>query len=270
MAARNYRAPHRDCPLCPRLAAFRRANRDARPDWHNAPVPSFAPNPRRGPVRLLIVGLAPGLKGANRTGRPFTGDRAGEILYPALLRHGFAAGRYGATRDDGLLIAGCRITNAVRCVPPQNKPTPAEIRTCGTFLEAEIAALPDLAIILALGTVAHGSALRALGLTKSAKPFRHGAFHTVPSTNPERALTLADSYHCSRYNLYTGRLTEKMFDKVVAAIRRRLEKKVRRAATGVSGAASRVLSRRRACRASSCRGQAPVPLSRGRWGQNKY
>ena len=214
-------APSRDCNLCPRLAAFRRANRKAHPGWHNAPVPSFVPHKTSGPVKLLIVGLAPGLKGANRTGRPFTGDYAGEILYPALMRNGFATGSYGARPDDGLRLLGCRVTNAVRCVPPENKPTPAEAAACGRFLEAEIAALPRLAIILALGTVAHGSALRALGLAKSAKPFRHGAFHEIAAQG--RALLLADSYHCSRYNLNTGRLTAAMFESVVAAIRQRLE-----------------------------------------------
>jgi uracil-DNA glycosylase family 4 len=226
MAARNGprgsgTAPAADCSLCPRLAAFRKANRKAHPDWHNAPVASFVPGVTSGPVRLLVVGLAPGLKGANRTGRPFTGDYAGDVLYPALIKHGFAAGDYGARPDDGLRLKGCRITNAVRCVPPENKPTPAEIGTCGTFLEAEVAALPDLAIILALGTVAHGSALRALGLAKSAKPFRHGAFHQVTARG--RALLLADSYHCSRYNLNTGRLTAAMFDAVMAAIGQRLK-----------------------------------------------
>ena len=215
-------APGRDCSLCPRLAAFRRANRNAHPDWHNAPVPSFAPKPRSGPVRLLIVGLAPGLKGANRTGRPFTGDVAGEVLYPALIRHGFAQGRYGASVADGLALTGCRITNAVRCVPPQNKPATSEISACNGFLAAEIADLERLEIVLALGTIAHGAVLTALGMRKSAARFRHGAIHRVQDGG--RKLLLADSYHCSRYNLNTGKLTEKMFDKVLASVRRRLDR----------------------------------------------
>jgi len=214
-------APAPDCRLCPRLAAFRAVNRKAHPDWHNAPVPSFVPKKSSGPVRLLVVGLAPGLKGANRTGRPFTGDYAGEILYPALIAHGFAAGTYAARADDGLRLSGCRITNAVRCVPPGNKPTAREVATCGRFLEAEIAALPELSVILALGTVAHGSALRALGLPKSAKRFRHGAIHKVKAGG--RTLLLADSYHCSRLNLNTGRLTPEMFDAVLEAVRSRIE-----------------------------------------------
>lgn len=213
-------APGRDCPLCPRLAAFRGTNRIAHPDWHNAPVPPFTPKPRGAPVRLLIVGLAPGLKGANRSGRPFTGDAAGVVLYPALIRHGFAEGVYGASPRDKMRLINCRITNAVRCVPPQNKPLPAEIAACNGFLAAEIAALEKLEVILALGLIAHGAVLTALGHRKSAKRFRHGAFHAL--TGGRRTLSLADSYHCSRYNLNTGRLTEKMFDAVLAAIRRRL------------------------------------------------
>jgi len=171
-------------------------------------------------VRLLIVGLAPGLKGANRTGRPFTGDYAGDVLYPALIRHKFAAGIYGAAPDDGLRLKTCRITNAVRCAPPQNKPAPAEVAACNAFLAAEIAALPKLEIILALGTIAHGAVLTALGLRKSAARFRHGAFHEIAAAG--RKLTLADSYHCSRYNVNTGKLTEKMFDRVLAGVRRRI------------------------------------------------
>jgi uracil-DNA glycosylase family 4 len=167
---------------------------------------------------LLIVGLAPGLKGANRTGRPFTGDYAGGVLFPALKRFGFAAGSYGARADDGLRLESCRITNAVRCVPPGNKPTAGEINTCRRFLEAEIAALADLEIILALGTVAHGTVLGALGVRRSGAPFRHGEFHDLPG-----GLTLADSYHCSRQNVNTGRLTTEMFDAVLSEVRRRLD-----------------------------------------------
>lgn len=212
--------PDPDCRLCPRLAAFRDANRAAFPDWHNAPVASFAPadGPSSDGTRLLIVGLAPGLKGANRTGRPFTGDAAGDILYPTLIRFGFAAGTYGARPDDGLRLLGCRITNAVRCVPPGNKPTAAEIATCRRFLEAEIASLERLEVILALGAIAHRTTVAALGLKPSQMPFRHGAFHERPG-----AVVLADCYHCSRYNLNTGRLTPAMFEAVIAEIRRRLD-----------------------------------------------
>lgn len=182
-------------------------------------MPSFAPDKSAGPTYLLIVGLAPGLKGANRTGRPFTGDYAGEILYRALLKHGFAAGTYAARPDDGLRLLNCRITNAVRCVPPGNKPLPAEAAACRGFLAREIESLESLAIILALGRIAHEQALAALGLRKSAKAFRHGAFHNLGEGLP----LLADSYHCSRYNLNTRRLTAKMFDAMISKIRDRLK-----------------------------------------------
>lgn len=203
--------PERDCALCPRLAAFRAENRQRFADWHNAPVPSFGDET----ARLLIVGLAPGLRGANRTGRPFTGDYAGELLFSALLAHGLAAGSYGRAADDGLRLDGCRISNAVRCVPPANRPTPAEVRTCGRFLEAEIASLSQLRAVLALGVVAHGAVLAALGLAQSSFRFAHGALH-----QPRPGLVLADSYHCSRQNTNTGRLTPAMFDSVLHALRR--------------------------------------------------
>ena len=206
-------APGRDCPLCPRLAQFRAASRAAHEDWHNAPVASFGDLD----ARLLIVGLAPGLRGANRTGRPFTGDFAGDLLYATLRKFGFAAGTYHARADDGLRLVNCRITNAVRCVPPENKPTAAEAATCRRFLVAEIAALERLEEILALGVVAHAAVLRACGIKPSAAPFRHGARHPLP-----KGLTLADSYHCSRYNTNTGRLTEAMFEAVFASLRTRL------------------------------------------------
>ena len=206
--------PGPDCPICPRLAEYRAANRGAHPNWHNAPVPSFGGSG----ARLLIVGLAPGLKGANRTGRPFTGDHAGKVLYATLLRLGFARGGYGMRRDDGLELVDCRISNAVRCVPPKNRPSGAEIAACRRFLEAEIAAMPRLEAILALGVIAHGSLVRALGLKLADVPFAHGAFHDLNA-----ALVLADSYHCSRYNLNTGRLTAAMFQAVVAGLVRRLE-----------------------------------------------
>lgn len=202
--------PGPDCPLCPRLVAFREANREREPDWHNAPVPTFGPMD----ARLLVVGLAPGMRGANRTGRPFTGDGAGNLLYPALLATGFARGSYEARPDDGLELRDCRITNGVRCVPPENKPTTAEIRTCNVFLAEEIAALPRLGAILALGGIAHGAVLTALGQRKSAFAFGHGALHALPG-----GLLLADSYHCSRLNTNTGRLTEAMFLAVLEDVR---------------------------------------------------
>lgn len=204
--------PGRDCPRCPRLVAFRETNRAAFADWHNAPVPSFSAD--TGNIELLVVGLAPGLRGANRTGRPFTGDFAGKLLYDTLARFGLAVGTYGARVDDGLRLVRCCITNAVRCVPPQNKPTGAEIRACRPFLAAEIAALARLKVILALGVVAHDAVIAALGGKKSALPFRHGAMHRLPNCS----LVLADSYHCSRYNTNTGRLTEAMFHDVFAKV----------------------------------------------------
>ena len=205
--------PGRDCPRCPRLVEFRRAQRASHRDWHNAPVPSFgAPD-----ARLLIVGLAPGLKGANRTGRPFTGDYAGDLLYAMLLKCGFASGTYAARADDGLELRDCRITNAVRCVPPENKPETAEIAACGGFLVEEIAGMPNLRVVLALGAIAHNAVLGALAQRKSAYPFKHGALHTLQS-----GLLLADSYHCSRYNTNTGILTPAMFEAVLEEIGRRL------------------------------------------------
>jgi len=195
----------RDCPLCPRLAEFRAENRKAYPDYFNDPVPSFVGSD----VRLLIVGLAPGLHGANRTGRPFTGDWAGDLLYATLLRHGLARGIYGERADDGLRLVDCAITNAVRCVPPENKPLPAEIKTCRRFLGARIASFPHLRAILALGRIAHDSVCDALQAKKSANPFKHGAQYDL------KPVALIASYHCSRYNTNTGVLTEKMFDAVV-------------------------------------------------------
>lgn len=199
--------PSRDCPLCPRLAAFREEQRAAHPDWFNAPVPSFG-DPG---AWLAIVGLAPGLQGANRTGRPFTGDHAGVLLYETLLRHGLAAGEYGAHSDDGLRLKGAIIVNAVRCVPPANKPTPEEVRTCRPFLAAPLAALPNLRAVVALGQIAHQSAVKALGGKLPKCPFAHLAEHRLPS-----GVVLIDSYHCSRYNQNTGRLTTAMFEAVFA------------------------------------------------------
>jgi uracil-DNA glycosylase family 4 len=205
--------PGRDCPHCPRLVAFRKKWRGEEPTWFNAPVPSF------GPVdaRLLIVGLAPGLQGANRTGRPFTGDYAGVLLYETLKQYKFARGDYAAHPDDGLTLTDCRITNAVRCVPPENKPTPAEISTCRDFLKATIAEMEKLRAILALGRIAHDSTLVALAVKKSAAPFGHGAKHRLDK------LTLFSSYHCSRYNTNTGVLTPEMFRKVFAGLRAHLD-----------------------------------------------
>ena len=208
-------APDQDCDLCPRLAAFREGHRAAEPDWHNAPVTSFGGLD----ARLLIVGLAPGLRGANCTGRPFTGDFAGDLLYATLAEFGFACGAYGAHAADGLTLHDCRITNAVRCVPPQNQPKGAEITACRQFLTAEIAAMTRLRAILALGLVAHGAVLKALGLRAGAHHFAHGAVHHL-----DEGRRLFDSYHCSRLNTNTGRLTPAMFAEVFASIREALGK----------------------------------------------
>lgn len=190
--------------------AFRAESRVAHPDWFNAPVPSFGDEQ----ARLLIVGLAPGLQGANRTGRPFTGDYAGELLYRTLLDTGFAEGEYRADPNDGLRLKTCLITNAVRCVPPANKPTAAEIKSCRPFLCGRIAALPQLRAILALGRVAHDSVIAARDGRQADYRFAHGACHALPD-----GLRVYDSYHCSRYNTNTGRLTEQMFQAVLERIR---------------------------------------------------
>jgi uracil-DNA glycosylase len=201
--------PQPDCPLCPRLVSFRAANRTAHPDWFNGAVPSFGP----GSARLLIVGLAPGLKGANRTGRPFLGDYAGELLYRTLLKVGLARGAHDPAAPDALQLVDCMITNAVRCVPPANRPTPSEMTHCRQFLQARIAALPKLRTILALGRIAHDSTLDALGLKRRDYTFAHGARHDLPTGQ-----VLFDSYHCSRQNTNTGRLTTSMFEAVLATI----------------------------------------------------
>jgi uracil-DNA glycosylase family 4 len=201
--------PGRDCPRCPRLRAFRDEWRHREPGWFNAPVASFGPRS----ARLLIVGLAPGLRGANRTGRPFTGDFAGGLLYDTLKRFGFARGSYLAAADDGLRLVDARITNAVRCVPPENKPTPAEIQTCRSFLQATIAEMRNLRAIVTLGRISHDSTLAALKERRSAAPFGHGASHDIGR------LRIFASYHCSRYNTSTGVLTPKMFEDVFAAAR---------------------------------------------------
>jgi uracil-DNA glycosylase family 4 len=207
--------PGRDCPHCARLVALRNEHRKTHPDWHNAPVPSFGARD----ARLLIIGLAPGLRGANRTGRPFTGDYSGELLYETLIETGFARGKYRAQPDDGLCLVDARITNAVRCVPPANKPTPAEMRTCNAFLSATIADMPDLRAIVALGRIAHDATLLAMQRKPAQLAFAHGAVHKL-----DDRLVLFDTYHCSRQNTNTGRLTPAMFRKVFAKVRSHLDR----------------------------------------------
>jgi len=197
----------KDCPLCPRLVGYRETNARAEPTWFNGAAPSFGD----AKARLLVVGLAPGRMGANRTGRPFTGDYAGELLYGTLKKYGFADGVYRADPNDGFTLRGAMITNAVRCAPPENKPTPAEIATCRPFLKARIAALPNLKVVLALGSIAHESVLRAHDLKPAAVKFGHGVEALLPA-----GYTLISSYHCSRYNTQTRRLTAEMFEAVMA------------------------------------------------------
>ena len=209
MSCSAVQAPGRDCALCPRLVAYREANRAKEPHWHNAPVPSWG----QTEAPLLILGLAPGVRGANRTGRPFTGDYAGKLLYGTLLDHGLAEGAYAEDPKDGMRLSGCRIANAVRCVPPENLPVPAEIRACNQFLQAELAGMPGLKAVLALGVVAHNALLRAKGIPAARFAFRHGAQHRLPD-----GLILADSYHVSRYNTSTKRLTAEMFVDVVRGL----------------------------------------------------
>ncbi|WP_291958954.1 uracil-DNA glycosylase [Chelatococcus sp.] len=207
--------PGHDCPLCPRLVAFREEWRAREPGWHNAPVPAFGPSN----ARLMIVGLAPGLRGANRTGRPFTGDYAGDLLYATLAEFGFAHGHYRATPDDGLALDDGIIVNAVRCVPPQNKPTGVEIAACRPFLTGQIDALPQLSAVVALGRIAHESVVRALGGKPGRVPFGHGAEHDIDRVR------LFDSYHCSRYNTNTRVLTPEMFRAVFQRVRAFLDSK---------------------------------------------
>jgi uracil-DNA glycosylase len=205
--------PGRDCPRCPRLVAFRETWREKEPDWFNAPVPSFGP----ADARVLIVGLAPGLRGANRTGRPFTGDYAGDLLYATLKEFGFATGEYAARPDDGLTLIDCRITNAVRCVPPENKPTPQEIATCRDFLRATLKEMTNIRAIVTLGRIAHETFISAQNAKRSAYAFGHGRAY------PMEAYTLFASYHCSRYNTSTRVLTPQMFRDVFAQVRRHLD-----------------------------------------------
>jgi uracil-DNA glycosylase family 4 len=198
------------CRLCPRLARFRDAAKAAHPDYHCLPVAPFGSRRHR----LLVVGLAPGLHGANRTGRPFTGDHAGLLLYRTLHAHGFASRAASVSARDGLKLRDCRITNAVKCVPPGNKPLTAEVRRCNRYLVRELSALPPGAVIVALGAIAHGAVLRALGLPAAGYAFAHGARHALPAGS-----RLVDSYHCSRLNTNTGRLTPAMFDRIFAKAR---------------------------------------------------
>ena len=198
--------PPHDCPLCPRLVAYRHANQESHPDWFNGPVPSLG-DPD---ASILVVGMAPGIKGANRTGRPFTGDHAGILLYETLTRFRLATGTYDARPDDGMRLHGCRVVNAVRCVPPANLPQPMEVRTCNHFLAAELRALPKLRAVLALGVLAHAAVLRACGIPAARIRFQHGRVAELPD-----GLLLADSYHVSRYNTNTGLLTREMFEQVV-------------------------------------------------------
>jgi uracil-DNA glycosylase len=204
-AAADLGEPSRDCCFCPRLADFRLANRAQFPGWFNAPVPSFG----SADTPLLIVGLAPGLRGANRTGRPFTGDYAGVLLYETLVQFGMARGAYGERPDDGLVLAACRITNAVRCVPPENKPLPGEVTACRSFLLATLREMQKLRAILALGKIAFDTVIRAYGLKASQHKFAHGAAFDIGNGRK-----LFGSYHCSRYNTNTGRLTPAMFHRV--------------------------------------------------------
>jgi uracil-DNA glycosylase len=199
--------PARDCPLCPRLVAYRELNARQEPDWFNGPAPSFGDTD----AWLLVVGLAPGRTGANRTGRPFTGDWAGDLLYATLSKVGLSSGTYDARRDDGLVLHGAMITNAVRCAPPLNKPDTSEIATCAPFLKARIAALPKLTTLVCLGKISHDATIRTLGGKLASHPFGHGARHMLGG------FRLYDSYHCSRYNTNTGRLTAQMFEDVFEA-----------------------------------------------------
>ena len=211
------KCPEKNCALCPRLATFRQKNLALYPDKFNAPVPSFgADDPQ-----LLVVGLAPGLKGANFSGRPFTGDYAGDLLYPTLQKFGFATGSYDRHAKDGFKLVDARITNAVRCVPPENKPTGDEINICRSFLEKELASLSRVKVIIALGTIAHNSVLRTLGLPVSLAKFGHKKqYRLAPEKSLAYPVTLLSSYHCSRYNVNTRRLTAEMFEEVMAEARK--------------------------------------------------
>lgn len=206
-----FECPSFECDKCPRLLEFRAQNKIKFPHYHNGPVESFGDLT----AEVLVVGLAPGLNGANQTNRPFTNDYAGDILYPALKKYGFACGNYGRVKNDGFELTNARVSNAVRCVPPQNKVTADEIAACRPYLQAEIAAMPRLKVILSLGSVSHGAVLQALGYKKSAYKFAHGAEHLLNRHN----LVLLDSYHTSRYNINTNVLTAAMFDNIIARLK---------------------------------------------------
>ena len=213
----NATEPNKNCPFCPRLVEFRHLHREKNPDFHNAPVPSWFPDESKGgksAVKLLIIGLAPGLKGANRTGRPFTGDWAGDLLYATLCEFGFAEGRYAADPEDTLKLVDCGITNAVRCVPPQNKPVGEEINTCRPFLINTLDALPNIKVLITLGKISHDSTARSLSVRVASVPFAHNKQHQM------QQFTVISSYHCSRYNTNTGRLTEAMFHDVFRSARK--------------------------------------------------
>jgi uracil-DNA glycosylase family 4 len=206
-----FKCPDKSCSKCPRLLDFRKENISKFPNYYNGPVESFGDLS----AQILVVGLAPGLHGANQTGRPFTNDYAGDVLYPALKKYGFADGIYQKVKNDGFVLKNVRITNSVRCVPPQNKVTGDEVKACGTYLVEEIAAMPNLQVILTLGAVAHNAVLGVLGYKKSQFKFAHGAVHQLEKHH----LLMLNSYHTSRYNINTGVLTEKMFDEIIASLK---------------------------------------------------
>ena len=208
--------PERECDFCGRLVAFRHTHRELNPTFHNAPVPTWYPEASKGgkeAVKLMVVGMAPGLKGANRTGRPFTGDWAGDLLYSTLCEFGFAEGRYAADPEDTLKLRDCAITNVVRCVPPQNKPVGQEVNACRPFLINTLNGLPNLRLLISLGKISHDSTARALGVRVASVPFGHNAQFEMDR------YTVLSSYHCSRYNTNTGRLTEAMFHDVFSHAR---------------------------------------------------
>lgn len=207
----SFTPPLKNCQLCPRLYSFIDEKRSEYPEFYNGAVPAFGSLD----ASLLVVGLAPGLKGANATGRPFTGDYAGDVLYPALVRAGLARGVYDKRPDDGLELLGVRITNAVRCVPPENKPVGAEVNQCNDFLRQEMLAMPNLKLLISLGGISHKAILRALGQKQSTFKFAHAAEHSIKIPEQDRSVLLLNSYHTSRYNMNTGRLTEDMFEGIV-------------------------------------------------------
>jgi len=204
--------PSQNCPLCPRLVAFREEWRGKKPDWHNSPVETWSSD-KESAVRMMIIGLAPGLRGANATGRPFTGDFAGDLLYSTLLKFGFAQGEYKQTPDDGMQLVSCAITNAVRCVPPQNKPVGEEINNCRPFLLETLMRFPNLKALITLGKIAHDTTTRAFGERVAAHPFRHQGQHEMGGYR------VFSSYHCSRYNTNTNVLTVEMFENVFKDVR---------------------------------------------------